>query len=125
MNKQKVRSIAVTCAFLYWRVAKLHFVQCGISHPTAIFVPFLGSGLKYYINGDLSGSQINPSSYSHENNYNDFRIAKSGSDQNAYGSTLQMKFDQLATWSRILNSQEIQIAFNQGRLKNFKPLGNS
>ena len=95
------------------------------NYPTAIFLPFLGSGLKYYVNGDLSGSQINPSSYSHENNYNDFRIAKSSSDQSAYGSTLQMKFDQLATWSRILNSQEIQIAFNQGRLKNFKPLGNS
>ena len=83
---------------------------------------FSGSGLKYYINGDLSGSQTNPSSYSHKNNYNDFRIAKSSSDQNAYGATLQMKFDQLATWNRILNSQEIQIAFNQGRLKNFKLL---
>ena len=113
----------MTCACFL--LVKLHYVQCGINYPTAVFVPFLGSGLKYYINGDLSGYQINPSSYSHENNFNDFRIAKSSSDQSAYGSTLQMKFDQLATWSRILNSQEIQMAFNQGRLKNFKPLGNS
>ena len=106
----------MTCAFFTgeWQ----SYTSSNVELPNCNLCSFLGSGLKYYINGDLSGSQINPSSYSHENNYNDFRIAKSSSEQNAYGSTLQMKFDQLATWSRILNSQEIQIAFNQGRLKN-------
>lgn len=47
------------------------------------------------------------------NEFNDFRISKPNHN-NLVQQILPMKFDQFATWNRILPPEEINQAFNQG-----------
>lgn len=77
---------------------------------------FLGTGLRYYINGEQSGSG-NSSPFMHKTQFSKFRAAKSNSEDSVAAKTLRMQFDQLVIWNRILSPYDIQTAFNDGELK--------
>ena len=46
--------------------------------------------------------------------FNDLRVSKANSN-NLVEEMLPLKFDQLVTWSRVLQPYEITMAFDQGR----------
>ena len=60
------------------------------------------------------GSLNSPTSYTHDTQFSGFRIGRSNSDSDMVKS-LRMRFDQLVTWTRILQPHDIQRAFNDGR----------
>ncbi|XP_022780748.1 uncharacterized protein LOC111321985 isoform X2 [Stylophora pistillata] len=72
-------------------------------------------GLKYYINGKEAGIKQMSESFGQirGDEFNDFRISKPNHN-NLVQEMLPMKFDQFATWNRILPPEEINQAFNQG-----------
>lgn len=74
-----------------------------------------GEGLKYFINGQESGSMLQGEQLSDVSGkeFNDLRISKANSN-NVVEEMLPLKFDQLVTWSRVLQPQEIAMAFDQG-----------
>lgn len=72
-------------------------------------------GLKYYINGTEAGIKQMSESLGQirGNEFNDFRISKPNHN-NLVQEMLPMKFDQFATWNRILQPDEVNQAFKQG-----------
>lgn len=72
-------------------------------------------GLKYYINGTEAGIKQMSESLGQirGNEFNDLRISKPNHN-NLVQEMLPMKFDQFATWNRILQPDEVNQAFNQG-----------
>lgn len=75
----------------------------------------VGEGLKYYINGTEAGIKQMSESLGQirGNEFNDLRISKPNHN-NLVQEMLPMKFDQFATWNRILQPDEVNQAFNQG-----------
>ena len=76
---------------------------------------FVDIGLRFYINGEMMGAQEQATSFVHKSKFNSFRIGKSNSEPST--SALRMKFDQLVTWSRVLEPHDIERAFNDGRFQ--------
>lgn len=77
---------------------------------------FTGDGLKYFINEKEGGSMLQGEQLSDVSGkeFNDLRISKANSN-NLVEEMLPLKFDQLVTWSRVLQPYEITMAFDQGR----------
>ena len=77
---------------------------------------FTGEGLKYFINGQEGGSMLQGEQLLDVSGkeFNDLRISKPNSN-NLVEEMLPLKFDQLVTWSRVLQPREITMAFDQGR----------
>ena len=84
-----------------------------------LFFSFTGEGLKYFINGQESGSMLQDEQLLDVSGkeYNDLRISKANSN-NLVEEMLPLKFDQLVTWSKVLQPQRIAMAFDQGRFGN-------
>ena len=80
---------------------------------------FTGDGLKYFINEKEGGSMLQGEQLSDVSGkeFNDLRISKANSN-NLVEEMLPLKFDQLVTWSRVLQPYEITMAFDQGRFWN-------
>ncbi|KAL9984866.1 hypothetical protein ACROYT_G007207 [Oculina patagonica] len=74
-----------------------------------------GSGLRYFINGQEAGFKLQsePLSVASGTLFNDLKISKPN-DNNLAEEILPLKFDQFVTWSRVLQSDEISKAFNEG-----------
>lgn len=81
-----------------------------------LFFSFAGEGLKYFINGKEGGSKLQSEQLSEVSGkeFNDLRISKANSN-NLVEEMLPLKFDQLVTWTRVLEPHEISMAFDQGR----------
>ena len=75
-----------------------------------------GEGLKYFINGQEGGSKLDGEQLPEVSGkeFNDLRISKPNSN-NLVEEMLPLKFDQLVTWTRLLQPHEIRMAFSQGR----------
>ncbi|XP_020608822.1 uncharacterized protein LOC110047416 [Orbicella faveolata] len=74
-----------------------------------------GEGLKYFINGQEGGSKLDGEQLQEVSGkeFNDLRISKANSN-NLVEEMLPLKFDQLVTWTRVLQPHEISMAFDQG-----------
>ena len=72
--------------------------------------------MRYYVNGQEAGIKHdgeNLGGGGSGNEFNDLRISKPNHN-NLVQEMLPMKFDQFATWNRILQPNEIKQAFDQG-----------
>lgn len=83
---------------------------------SCLFFPSAGEGLKYFINGQEGGSKLDGEQLQEVSGkeFNDLRISKANSN-NLVEEMLPLKFDQLVTWTRVLQPHEISMAFDQGR----------
>lgn len=95
----------------------LKYLGTAWANPVFFVSVFPGSGLTHFINGREDSQSVGQPAIvavPHKDDFNDLRISKPNSNNNME-EMLPMKFDQLVTWGRILQSHEITQAFNEGR----------